>query len=70
MYLYNIYVGEWNYLYDNIKWQKLPGGDHSAIGDCKATLELLRKIANSDLKKPPSTIKQYLKLISTILNGN
>ena len=27
------------------KWLKLTGGDHSAIGDCKATLELLRRMA-------------------------
>ena len=27
------------------KWLKLTGGDHSAVGDCKATLELLRRMA-------------------------
>lgn len=25
--------------------QKLPGGDHSALGDCRATLEILRRMA-------------------------
>lgn len=29
----------------NYKWQKLPGGDHTALGDCKATLEIIKKMA-------------------------
>lgn len=29
----------------NYKWQKLPGGDHTALGDCKATLDLIKKMA-------------------------
>lgn len=28
------------------KSQKLPGGDHSALGDCRATLELIQKMAH------------------------
>lgn len=27
------------------KWQKLTGGDHSALGDCLATLEVIRRMA-------------------------
>ncbi|MBN2246722.1 MAG: 3'-5' exonuclease [Candidatus Aminicenantes bacterium] len=27
------------------KWQKLPGGDHTALGDCRATLQLIKKMA-------------------------
>lgn len=27
------------------KWQKLQGGDHSAAGDCRATLELIKRMA-------------------------
>jgi DNA polymerase-3 subunit epsilon len=27
------------------KWQKLQGGDHSAVGDCRATLELIKRMA-------------------------
>jgi DNA polymerase III subunit epsilon len=27
------------------KWQKLPGGDHTAVGDCRATLQLIKKMA-------------------------
>ena len=29
----------------NYKWQKLPGGDHTALGDCNATLEIIKKMA-------------------------
>lgn len=28
------------------KWQKLEGGDHSALGDCLATLNVMEKMAN------------------------
>lgn len=41
------WVGEWNHKYDNYRWQSLPGGDHSAIGDCKATLEVIKQIAGN-----------------------
>jgi DNA polymerase-3 subunit epsilon len=34
------------------KWQKLRGGDHTALGDCRATLALLRKMASEG--PPPS----------------
>ena len=36
---YSAYVG---------KQQRLPGGDHTALGDCKATLALIRKMAESN----------------------
>lgn len=29
------------------KYQKLPGGDHTALGDCRATLAVLEKMARS-----------------------
>lgn len=29
------------------RWQKLPGGDHTALGDCRATLGVLWKMAAS-----------------------
>lgn len=49
---YAKYVGEWNEFYGNYKWQKLEGGDHTALGDCMATLELIRSMASSiKLKK-------------------
>lgn len=27
------------------KWQKLPGGDHTALGDCRATLQVIKRMA-------------------------
>jgi DNA polymerase-3 subunit epsilon len=40
------WVGEWNSYHGNYKWQKLPGGDHSALGDCKATLEVIKRMSD------------------------
>lgn len=42
---YSQWVGDWNDYHKNYRWQKLPGGDHSAIGDCHATLGVIRKMA-------------------------
>lgn len=42
---YSEWVGEWNEYYGNYRWQKLPGGDHSALGECLATLECLETMA-------------------------
>jgi len=42
---YAEYVGNWNENYQNFKWPKLEGGDHSALGDCRATLEIIKKMA-------------------------
>lgn len=41
---YSRYVGElrWD---GQFRWQPLPGGDHSALGDCLATLDILRRMA-------------------------
>lgn len=48
MHYYSQYVGEWNDYYGNYKWQKLPGGDHSALGDCRATLEIIKEMADGE----------------------
>jgi DNA polymerase-3 subunit epsilon len=42
---YAAYFGEWNHYYGNYRWQKLPKGDHTAKGDCLATLGLIHKMA-------------------------
>lgn len=42
---YAAWYGEWNQYHRSYRWQKLPAGDHSAAGDCRATLDLLRKMA-------------------------
>lgn len=42
---YAAWVGDWNSYRGNYRWQKLPSGDHSALGDCRATLTVLHQMA-------------------------
>jgi DNA polymerase III subunit epsilon len=42
---YAQWYGEWNDYHGSYKWQRLSGGDHSALGDCLATLEALKRMA-------------------------
>lgn len=52
---YSNYVGEWSEYHGNNRWQKLPGGDHSALGDARACLAVIKKIAgvlNSSITVP------------------
>lgn len=42
---YAQFYGEWSGYWKDYKWQPLVGGDHSALGDCLATLSLLREMA-------------------------
>jgi len=44
---YADYVGDWNEYHQNFKWQKLAGGDHSAVGDCLATLDVIKRMAQN-----------------------
>lgn len=44
MLMYSAWVGE-HWPYGGYKWQKLEFGDHTALGDCRATLELIKKMA-------------------------
>ena len=50
---YSAFVGNWSDYYKGYKFQKLKGGDHTAIGDCKATLELVKKMASAEKIEPP-----------------
>jgi DNA polymerase III subunit epsilon len=42
---YAEYVGEWSQYHGNYRWQRLPGGDHRALGDALAALEVMRHMA-------------------------
>jgi len=43
---YSAWIGElWGD--GSYKWQRLEGGDHTALGDCRATLALIRRMAQS-----------------------
>jgi DNA polymerase III subunit epsilon len=45
---YSQWVGDWNEYHGDYKWQPLAGGDHSALGDCEATLKVIEKMAADD----------------------
>jgi len=42
---YAQWVGDYSSYHGNYRFQKLPGGDHSALGDCRATLAVIRRMA-------------------------
>lgn len=44
---YAAWYGEWNSHHKSFKWQRLNGG-HRALGDCLATLELIKKMAEEE----------------------
>lgn len=57
---YSDFWGEWNEYFGNCKWQKLTEAcrqqgikvenSHSAMGDCKLTLELIKKISGLSIE--------------------
>lgn len=48
---YSEFKGEWSEYHSDYKLQKLIGGDHTALGDCKAVLKLITKMANTEYEK-------------------
>lgn len=48
---YSQWCGEWNDYHGNYRWQRLPGGDHTALGDCKATYRVIQKMAEGYKEK-------------------
>lgn len=42
---YSAWVGSWSSYHHSYRWQRLPGGDHSALGDCRACLKVLQMMA-------------------------
>jgi DNA polymerase-3 subunit epsilon len=45
---YSQWVGDWNDYHGDYKYQPLTGGNHSALGDCEATLKIIEKMAADD----------------------
>jgi DNA polymerase-3 subunit epsilon len=45
MLAYARFTGVWNRAKDDYTWHKLQGGDHTALGDCRATLTTLEWMA-------------------------
>ncbi len=58
MEMYAQWYGDWSDHHGSYRWQKLQGGDHSALGDCRATLAALGRMAGVpekvEEKKPPA----------------
>lgn len=42
---YAEFVGDWSERRQSYRWQRLEGGDHSAIGDARACLAVIREMA-------------------------
>lgn len=42
---YAEWFGEWNDRRGQFRWQRLHGGDHSSLGDCRAVYKLIRNMA-------------------------
>ena len=61
MIMYARFIGEWASWKDDYKWQKLPGGDHTALGDCIATLNIIKEMANTELMEIPKKWYQFWK---------
>jgi DNA polymerase-3 subunit epsilon len=67
---YAAFHGEWDEYHDHYRWVKLTGGDHSAVGDCIATLDLIRRMAGTvspvelaeipTLDQSSTTVSDYL----------
>lgn len=67
MHWHSKWISDWSDYHGNYRWLKLPGGDHTAIGDCHATLKLIEKMAaNFDTEIEKSNIN---KLGSQSLNS-
>lgn len=49
MLMYAAYYGEWSDYHADYRWQPLPGGNHTALGDASATLELIKEMAAARL---------------------
>lgn len=49
MLAYARFAGDWSIRTKTYRLQPLPGGDHTAIGDCRATLALIKRMASSRL---------------------
>lgn len=61
MYPYAAFVGDWNEKYRNYTWKKLPSSEHNCIGDCKATLKLIYKMANTPFLQEPKKWYEFWK---------
>lgn len=57
---YAQFVGEWDRYGNAYRWHKLRGGDHTALGDCRATLARITEMA----KGIPSTVRKNNSILN------
>ncbi len=55
--LYSQWVGDWSDYHHDYRWQKLPGGDHTAVGDCMAVHRLIERMATPQFSATSSTLE-------------
>lgn len=48
MRLYSAWCGDYQEWSGDYRWQRLPGGDHSALGDCRAAVRAIARAARQD----------------------
>lgn len=53
---YSTFVGDWHDYYRNYRYQPL-GGGHRAVGDCRACLEVLQRMAATPLSTEPPAVR-------------
>jgi DNA polymerase-3 subunit epsilon len=61
MLLYADFCGEWSEYHGGYRWQSLPGGDHTAIGDCRATLEVIKRMARARLSREVDGVLEEIR---------
>ena len=67
MYWYAKWIGDWSDYYGNYRWPRLPGADHTAIGDCRATLKIIQMMANSSVPESEETGEETSQRSSIIV---
>lgn len=55
---YSQFFGNWDKFAKAYRWQKLWGGDHTALGDCRATLARIQEMARGVPPKNNSTLNR------------
>lgn len=45
---YAKWTGEWSEYKGAFRWQRLPLGDHTALGDCRSVLQLIKRMARKE----------------------
>jgi len=59
---YAKFVGQWNPLSNEYRYQRLPGGNHTAVGDCLATLNLVKMLAEQEITPIPENYKPEVSI--------